>query len=250
MDLHLTGRRVLVSGGSRGIRRAIVEHFLAEGAHVAFCARSQTGVAAASAAFGANATGAMVDVTNPVQVQEWVTSSAAQMGGLDIVVPNVSALVGGEDLATWQRAFNTDLLGTIAMVQAALPALRASSAAAIVLISSVSGREIDLFAEPYGVLKAALTHYGKTLSTRLARDGIRVNTVAPGNVYFTDGVWGDIERNDPAAFAQSLAANPMGRMGTPEEVARAVVFLASSAASFTTGTCLLVDGGLTRGVQF
>lgn len=250
MDLHLTGRRVLVSGGSRGIGRAIVEHFLAEGAQVSFCARSQAGVAAASAAFGANAIGAVVDVTNPVQVQEWVTSSAERMGGLDIVVPNVSALAGGEDLATWQRAFDTDLLGTIAMVQAALPALRSSSAAAIVLISSVSGREIDLFAEPYGVLKAALTHYGKTLSTRLSKDGIRVNTVAPGNVYFTDGVWGDIERNDPATFAACLAANPMGRMGTPDEVARATVFLASSAASFTTGACLLVDGGLTRGVQF
>ncbi|WP_372439104.1 SDR family NAD(P)-dependent oxidoreductase, partial [Pandoraea sputorum] len=117
-------------------------------------------------------------------------------------------------------------------------------------ISSVSGREVDQFAEPYGVLKAALTHYGKTLSARHAGEGIRVNTVSPGNVYFSDGVWGTIEREQPETFAQCLAANPFGRMGRPEEVARAAVFLASPAASFITGTTLLVDGGLSRGVQF
>lgn len=250
MNLGLYGRRVLVSGGSRGIGRAIVKAFLAEGAQVAFCARSADGVAATGAAFGARAVGTVVDVTNPVQVGGWVASSTKRLGGLDIVVPNVSALAGGQDLATWQRAFDTDLLGTVTMMQAALPALRQSDAAAIVLISSVSGREVDLIAEPYGVIKAALTHYGKTLSARLTPEGIRVNTVAPGNVYFADGVWGSIERSDPATFAECLAANPMGRMGTPEEVARATVFLASSAASFTTGTSLLVDGGLTRGVQF
>jgi 3-oxoacyl-[acyl-carrier protein] reductase len=107
-----------------------------------------------------------------------------------------------------------------------------------------------MFAEPYGILKAALLHYGKTLSARHASEGIRVNSVSPGNVYFADGVWGDIERDQPEIFAKCLAENPMGRMATPDEVAKAVVFLASPAASFTTGTNLLVDGGLTRSVQF
>ncbi|WP_308922386.1 SDR family oxidoreductase [Janthinobacterium sp. J1-1] len=250
MDLGLNGKRVLVSGGSRGIGRAIVACFLAEGAQVAFCARNHDGVASASTAFGAGAFGAAVDVTDAAQVGAWVQEAAGRMGGIDIVVPNVSALAGGDDLATWRRAFETDLLGTAAMVKAALPLLRASDAAAIVLISSVSGREVDMFAEPYGVLKAALSHYSKTLSARHAGEGIRVNTVSPGNVYFADGVWGDIERNDPATFAGCLAANPMGRMATPQEVARATVFLASPAASFITGTNLLIDGGLTRGVQF
>lgn len=250
MDLDLKGRRVLVSGGSRGIGRAIVEEFLREGARVAFCARSREGVAAAGAAFGEQACGAVVDVTDAAQVQDWVAAAAQQMGGLDIVVPNVSALAGGDDLATWRRAFETDLLGTASMVKAALPSLRASSAAAVVLISSVSGREVDMFAEPYGVLKAALSHYGKTLSARHAAEGIRVNTVSPGNVYFADGVWGEIERTQPATFQACLQANPLGRMATPDEVARAVVFLASPAAGFITGTNLLVDGGLTRGVQF
>lgn len=107
-----------------------------------------------------------------------------------------------------------------------------------------------MFAEPYGVLKAALIHYGKTLSVRHAPDGIRVNSVSPGNVYFADGVWGEIERETPELFAECLACNPLGRMATPAEVAQAVLFVASPAASFITGTNLLIDGGLTQGVQF
>lgn len=250
MDLGLKQRRVLVSGGSRGIGKAIVQTFLEEGAYVEFCARSEQGVHTAQEQFGDQAHGSVVDVTDASQVGAWVAAAAQRLGGLDIVVPNVSALAGGSDMDTWRRAFDTDLLGSIAMTQAALPFLQKSEAASIVLISSVSGREVDMFAEPYGVLKAALLHYAKTLSARHAAEGIRVNSVSPGNVYFADGVWGDIERNDPETFAKCLAANPMGRMATPEEVARATVFLASPAASFTTGTSLLVDGGLTKGVQF
>ncbi|WP_246792910.1 SDR family NAD(P)-dependent oxidoreductase [Burkholderia perseverans] len=250
MDLQLSGAKVLVSGGTRGIGRAIVEAFLAEGARVAFCARGEAGVQAAQAELGGAAFGQVVDITDPRQVTAWVDASAARLGGIDAIVPNVSALAGGGDLAAWRRAFDTDLLGTVGFVNAALPYLRQSRAASVVLISSVSGREVDRFAEPYGVLKAALIHYGKTLSARHAREGIRINTVSPGNVYFEDGVWGTIEREQPGTFQACLAANPMGRMARPDEVARAAVFLASRAASFTTGTNLLVDGGLTQGVQF
>ncbi|BAP45558.1 SDR family oxidoreductase [Pseudomonas sp. 21LCFQ02] len=250
MDLQLTGKRVLVSGGTRGIGRAIVESFLAEGAQVSFCARNKDEVRAAEAALGRDCCGFALDITRPAQVADWVASSAQRLGGIDIVVPNVSALAAGSEAEVWRKAFDTDLLGTVSLVSAALPWLRTSRAGAVVLISSVSGREVDQFAEPYGVLKAALTHYGKTLSARHAGEGIRVNTVSPGNVYFSDGVWGTIEREQPETFAQCLAANPFGRMGRPEEVARAAVFLASPAASFITGTTLLVDGGLSRGVQF
>ncbi|MGF7156128.1 SDR family NAD(P)-dependent oxidoreductase [Novosphingobium gossypii] len=250
MDLGLQGKKVIVSGGSRGIGRAIMELFLAEGAQVAFCARGEGGVLEAQAALGDSAFGSVVDITKSQQVTEWVNRAAERMGGIDIVVPNVSALAGGRDLDTWRRAFETDLLGTVTMVSAALPFLKSSTAASVVLISSVSGREVDMFAEPYGILKAALIHYGKTLSVRHATDMIRVNTVSPGNVYFEDGVWGQIERDTPEVFAQCLLQNPFGRMATPKEVANAVVFLASAAASFITGTNLLIDGGITRGVQF
>lgn len=250
MDLGLKGKSVLVSGGTRGIGRAIVEAFLAEGARVGFCARDGAAVARAQAELGPDSLGQVVDVTDAVAMKAWVDATAESLGGIDIVVPNVSALAGGSDPAAWRAAFETDLLGTVSMTGAALPWLRASTSAAIVLISSVSGRENDIFAEPYGAIKAALIHYGKTLSARHASEHIRVNTVSPGNVYFADGVWGRIERESPDLFAQCLAQNPMGRMASPQDVARATVFLASPAAGFITGTNLLIDGGLTRGVQF
>ncbi|MBB3103047.1 SDR family NAD(P)-dependent oxidoreductase [Azomonas macrocytogenes] len=250
MDLQLKDRKVLVTGGTRGIGRAIVEAFLAEGAQVSFCARGQEGVDQATQALGERAFGQALDITDTAALERWVNESAERMEGIDIIVPNVSALAGGPELDAWRQAFDTDLLGTVTMVNAALPWLQKSYAGSVVIISSVSGREVDIFAEPYGVLKAALIHYGKSLSRRLAAEGIRVNVVSPGNVYFADGVWGKIEREQPDLFAECLAMNPMGRMARPEEVANATVFLASGAAAFTTGTNLLVDGGLTRGVQY
>lgn len=142
-----------------------------------------------------------------------------------------------------------DMMGTVGLVDAALPHLLASDAGSIVTISSVSGREIDFAAGPYGTMKAAIIHYTQGLAFKLAGQGVRANTVSPGNTYFPGGVWPTIERNDPELFASALALNPTGRMATPQEVANAVVFLSSPAAGFITGTNLLVDGALTRGVQ-
>lgn len=130
------------------------------------------------------------------------------------------------------------------------PSLLGSKAAAIVTISSVSGREIDFAAGPYGTMKAAIIDYTQGLAYQLASKGVRANTVSPGNTYFEGGVWQQIERGNPELYKTALALNPTGRMGTPQEMANAVVFLASPAASFITGTNLVVDGALTRGVQF
>jgi len=143
-----------------------------------------------------------------------------------------------------------DLMGAVRLVDAAMPYLEASKAAAIVTISSVSGREVDFAAGPYGAFKAALIHYTQGLAYQLAAKGIRANTVSPGNTYFEGGVWNQIKDGNPGLYAQALALNPTGRMGTPQEMANAVAFLASRAASFVTGTNLVVDGALTRGVQF
>jgi 3-oxoacyl-[acyl-carrier protein] reductase len=171
------------------------------------------------------------------------------MGGIDIVVANVSALAIAQDEAAWQRGFEVDMMGTVRLVDAAMPSLERSKQPAIVTISSVSGREIDFASGPYGAFKAAIVHYTQGLAFHLAGKGIRANTVSPGNTYFPGGVWEQIQNGNPKLYAEALRLNPTGRMGTPQEIANAVAFLASPAASFVTGTNLVVDGALTRGVQ-
>jgi len=253
VDLGLQGRRALVTGGTKGIGRAIVDMLAAEGAAVGFCARTEDDVADTVEALtkrGAVAVGRVLDVADEQDLQDWVASTAAELDGIDIVVANVSALAIPDEPANWQASFDVDMMHTVRLVNAAMPHLERSDAASIVTISSVSAREIDFAAGPYGVFKAAIIHYTQGLAYQLAAKGIRANSLSPGNTYFAGGVWENIEQNVPELFAQALALNPTGRMAKPEEIARAAVFLASPAASFITGANLLVDGALTRGVQF
>jgi 3-oxoacyl-[acyl-carrier protein] reductase len=253
MDLGLEGLGAVVTGGTKGIGRAIAETLAAEGANVSICARSAPEVERTVAGLrerGVKAHGAALDVADAAALKAWVEASAHAFGGLDIVVANVSALAIGQDEASWQKEFEVDMMGTVRLVDAAMPWLERSGKGSIVAISSVSGREIDFAAGPYGTFKAALIHYVQGLAFQLAGKGIRANTLSPGNTYFAGGVWERIRQGNPALYAQALAANPTGRMGTPQEMANGAVFLASPAASFVTGTNLLVDGALTRGVQF
>ncbi|WP_407051545.1 SDR family NAD(P)-dependent oxidoreductase [Methyloraptor flagellatus] len=253
MDLGLKGSKVLITGGTKGIGRAIAETFAAEGADVGICARNAAEVAdtvEALKARGVAAYGEAVDVADGAALKAWVGRMADRLGGIDVVVANVSALAIGADEESWRKEFETDMMGTVRLVDAAMPYLEKSPAGAIVTISSVSGREIDFAAGPYGTFKAAIIHYTQGLAYQLAAKGIRANTVSPGNTYFDGGVWNSIKDGNPALYAEALALNPTGRMGTPQEMANAAVFLASRAASFITGTNLVVDGALTRGVQF
>ena len=252
MDLGLKGRRALITGGTKGIGRSCAEIFADEGADVAICARNaeevETTVEALKAK-GVNAFGRAVDVADKAALEGWVADAGGALGGIDMIVANVSALAVEDDEAAWEAGFAVDMMHSVRMVNAAMPHLESSDAASITLISSVSGREIDFTGPAYGAFKAALVHYAQGLAMKLADKNIRANTVSPGNTYFDGGIWQSIEQNIPDLFAEALGLNPTGRMAGPDEIARGVVFLASPASSFTTGTNLVIDGALTKGVQ-
>ena len=251
MDLGLQGKRAVVTGGSKGIGRAIAEAFAAEGANVSICARNADEVVAAVGALkkkGVKAFGKPVDVADAAALRDWIAASAQELGGIDALVCNVSALAVGDTAESWEKSFRTDMMHTVNAVQAAVPFLEKSASPSITLISSVSGFEVDFAAGSYGAIKAALIHYAKGLSRQLVGKGIRVNCVSPGNTYFDGGIWQTIEKNMPDLFASTLKVNPTGKFGTAQEVADGVVFLSSPRASRISGTNLVIDGALTVAV--
>jgi NAD(P)-dependent dehydrogenase (short-subunit alcohol dehydrogenase family) len=251
MDLGLKGKSVLVTGGSKGIGLAIAELFAAEGANVAICARNadEVGkVVKGLAEKGVKSWGKAIDVADPAALKQWVEGAAGEFGGIDGIVCNVSALAVGDTPETWEKSFRIDMMHTVNSVAAAMPYLEKSKSASITIISSVSGFEVDFAAGSYGAFKGALIHYAKGLSSQLIAKGIRVNAVSPGNTYFEGGIWQNIEQGMPDLYKTAMSLNPTGRMGTPQEVAAGVVFLASPVASRISGTNLIIDGALTKAV--
>jgi 3-oxoacyl-[acyl-carrier protein] reductase len=253
MDLELAGKVALVTGSTKGIGRGIAERLAAEGCHVGICARNEAEVNQAVdelGAHGVKVAGSAVDVASAESMQSWVDHCAATLGGIDIFISNVSA--GGADASEdgWRANFEVDMLATWRGVQLAVPHLEKSSAGSIVVISSTAALEAFAGAVPYGAVKAALLNYSGNLAQDLAPKGIRVNAVSPGPIFIDGGAWDNIKQAMPEIYEGTVAAIPMGRMGSAAEVADAVAFLASPRSSFTTGTNMVLDGGFTKRLQF
>lgn len=255
MDLGLKGRRALVTGGSRGIGRAIVEALAAEGVHVALCARGEAGVKealAAARAHGVQAHGQALDVRNGDAVKSWFQGAAAALGGLDIVISNVSTRPTERGEAMWRDALETDLLHHVRLAELALPVLQAGRDPSLLFVASIASvmTQLPPTEEAYGPMKAALVNYTGQLAARHGAAGVRVNAVSPGPIFHEGGEWDRIRAVKPALFAMASKLAALGRLGTPAEVAKAVVFLCSPAASYITGANLRIDGGAVKTANF
>ncbi len=254
MDLGLSGRKAIVTGASRGLGKAIATQLAGEGVDLLLCARGETALketAEELRATGVTVQTATLDMSDESAIAPFVTSAIDLLGGLDIVVSNAS--VGtqkGPD--QWEKSFRADLLAFVRLAEAAVPLLADSSAPAIVSIGTTSAFDTLPPTGPnsYGASKAAVTHHAAALARSLAPQGIRVNTVSPGPIEFVGGTWERIKEQRTEFYNAVQSRIPLGHLGSPEDVARAVTFLASPAASYITGTNLVVDGGFVSRVQF
>jgi len=251
MDLQLKGKRAVITGGTRGIGRAIADTLAGEGCNVAICARNADQLEKAVEALkakGVSASGGTVDIADGAALKAWIAQAGREMGGLDILISSAGAMAMGASEDSWKKNLQIDILGAVNAVEAALPLLEESAEktgdAAIVAIGSTAAVSA---AEPssYGAIKGALVHYIKGVARQNASKHVRANVVSPGMVYFENGVWHRVEQRAPEVFKASLARNPMGRMATPQDIANAAVFLTSPCSSFTSGINMIVDGVLT-----
>jgi 3-oxoacyl-[acyl-carrier protein] reductase len=253
MDLGLQGKRAVVTGASRGIGRAIAERLAAEGAMLSICARNDAGLQETARHLrrhGGKVVATAVDVSEGDPFRAWITSTAEELGGIDIVVFNPSA-GGGPSEEGWHRMFNTDVLGAVRSVETALPFLERAEKGSIVFIGTTAAVEqFGLASAAYSSLKAALIAYANDISQRHGKAGVRCNVVSPGPILIEGGGWDRVRQGKPELFGSMVDQVALKRMGTADEVANAVAFLASPAAAFITGAHLLVDGGVTKRVNF
>lgn len=253
MDLGLKGKKVILTGGSRGIGRATLEIFAAEGADVAFFSRNADQVAETVKSLsrhGGKVIGEAFDMESGSDAyQAWLKSAADRLGGCDIFVPMVSTSGAGAT-GDWQKSLDFDVMGSVRGCEALEPYLEKSGAGSVVILSSTAGVETFIVPQGYNALKGALLVYAKQQGQAWGPKGIRVNCVSPGPIKFPGGNWEIIEKAMPALHDATQAAFGLTRWGAPEDVAPSVVFLASPASSYTTGTNLVVDGGYTKRVQF
>jgi 3-oxoacyl-[acyl-carrier protein] reductase len=249
MDLGLRGKAAIVTGGSRGIGRSIALGLAAEGCNVAICARGEEKLRQTEAELrgcGIGVLAIQADVTVAADIDRLVDQTAKTFGRIDVLVNNAGGGRPGNDDADWLAGHEMNLMAAVRASRAATPYMRAGGGGSIVHIVSIWGREAG-GGLIYNAYKAAMVSHAKNLALQLAPDHIRVNSVAPGSIQFPGGSWDRRVQADPEGMKAFVAQNiPSGRFGRPEEVADAVVFLASERASWITGACLNVDGGQSK----
>ncbi len=246
MDLGLRGKAAVVTGASKGIGRAIALRLAGEGAGVAICARGEAALRETEAALRARSVpvyAAVCDVADASALDDFLDAAQAKLGRLDILVNNPSGLSFVDDAAAWQSTLNVDVMAAVRASWKVVPWMAGTDGGSIVHISSIAGLEALGFPPAYCAAKAALVSHSKSLAVALAPQKIRVNTVAPGSIEFPGGLWEQAKQGNPDFYGAVLKTIPMGRMGTPEEVADVVAYLVSERASWVTGVCLAVDGG-------
>lgn len=254
MDLGLRGKNVLITGSTQGIGRRVANLFAEEGANVAICSRSPESVNKAVKEISLLADGRIIgqpcNIKNKEEYEAWIEAMAEELGGIDVFIPNVSAGGGADSEKNWWKNFEIDVLGTVRGVEAAIPHMEKRGGGAITMISTTAAVETFMVPQAYNAMKAALITYAKQMSQAHGPQGIRINSVSPGPIYFDGGAWDMIKISNERFYEKTEKTHAMGRLGSPEEVANCIVFLSSAAASWVTGVNLVVDGGYTKRVQF
>lgn len=246
MQISFSGKRVIVAGGSRGIGRSIALGFASAGASVSICARGQATLDATAGelqALGARAHAAPCDLADKGAIAAYIGDAAASLGGIDILVNNASGFGGSDTEEGWTKGFEIDVMATVRASNAAIPHIERSGGGAILNISSISGLGASARSTSYAAVKAAVINYTMSQGLMLAPKKIRVNAIAPGSIEFAGGLWDVARTSNPQLYNAVLKSIPWGRLGKPEEIANAALFLCSDQASWITGQTLTVDGG-------
>ena len=249
MDLGLRGKCAVITGGSKGIGRAIALCMAGEGADIAICARGEAALRNTESEVrsrGVRVYGEVCDVGDQRALDRFLESARTTLGRIDILVNNATAFGFADTPAGWEASLNVDVMATVHATTKVVPWMTEAGGGVIIHMASISGMEAGP-APPYAAAKAAVISYSKTLAVTLAPQRIRVNTVAPGSIEFPGGAWERAKATNPNLYNKVFGNIPSGRLGTPEEVADVVTFLASDRARWITGACIVVDGGQHKG---
>ncbi len=255
MNLNLKGKRAIVTGGSRGIGKAVIDNFVDAGMKIATCARGQASIDASLShwnAKGENVLAQPLDVTDESAFTAWFENAVESLGGLDVLVSNVSTRIESQGIERWKQTFEVDLLQHIRATELAIPHLKKGSQPAIVYVASIASvMTANMPSEvEYGTMKAALVSYATQLANQLGQFNIRVNLVSPGPIHHDQGFWEVVKQKQPDLYQRAEAISVFNRLGKPKEVADSITFLSSPMASNITAVNLRVDGGAIKTVNF